>query len=157
MAQPSGWVPCASRHFPAASIDIHVERRSPRRPWRYAPEMAAMLGHAMGLKIKSKSSRQAAKRVCAQRTIMSFDLPAFCVAEHRRDCGVERHGCRESLAGPGMAHQGGPHNPEKHRAPAKPATQLGWPFFWFCLFWPIKKDEHGGNAVPYVMLRAKRK
>ena len=20
---------------------------------------------------------------------------------------------------------------------------LGWPFFWFRLFWPIKKDEHG--------------
>jgi hypothetical protein len=88
VAQPGGWVPCASRlwhpaslyllhpcsrhHLSAASIDIHVERRSPRRPWRYAREMAAMLGHANGTKVKSKSSRQVANRVCAQRTINFF-------------------------------------------------------------------------------------
>jgi hypothetical protein len=69
VAQPGGWVPCASHHLSAASIDILVERRSLRRPWRYAREMAAMLGHANGTKVKSKSSRQVANRVCAQRTI----------------------------------------------------------------------------------------
>ncbi len=121
--------PCSRHHFPAVVIDILVEHHSPRHPWRYAREMAAMLGHAKGNKIKTKSSRQGAKPVCAQRTIVSLDLPAFCVAEHRRDCGVERQGCRESLAGPGMAHQGGPHNPEKHRAPAAGRPRVRLAFF----------------------------
>ena len=49
------------------------------------------------------------------------------MAEHRRDLGVERQGCRESLAGPWMAHQGGPLNPEKRRAaaPGLPRIRVG--------------------------------
>ena len=117
VAQPGGWVPCASRHFPAASIDIHVERRSPRRPWRYAREMAAMLGHANGIEDqKLATSRETGVRSAHHQLLLIY--LAFCVAEHRRDCVVERHGCRESLAGPWMALQGGPHNTEKRRAPA---------------------------------------
>ena len=145
VAQPGGWVPCASRlwhpaslyllhpcsrhHFPAASIDIHVERRSPRRPWRYAREMAAMLGHANGIEDQKQelaTSRETSVRSAHHYILLTY--PAFCVAEHRRDCAVERHGCRESLAGPRMALQGGPHNTEKHRAPAagRPRSRLAF-------------------------------
>jgi hypothetical protein len=81
VAQPGGWVPCASRlwhpaslyllhpcsrhHFPAASIDIHVERRSPRRPWRYAREMAAMLGHANGIE-DQKQELATSREICVR-------------------------------------------------------------------------------------------
>ena len=44
-------------------------RCSPRHPWRYNPEMDAMLGHAMGEKINS--SRQIAKPVRAN-AFLSF-------------------------------------------------------------------------------------
>ena len=48
-------VPCASHHIGVAAIDILVVRRSTRHPWRYDPNMAAMLSHAKGIEIKSKS------------------------------------------------------------------------------------------------------
>jgi hypothetical protein len=130
VAQPGGWVPCASHHLSAAVIDIHVERRSPRRPWRYAREMAAMLGHANGIEDQKQelaTSRETGVRSAHHQILLTY--PAFCVAEHRRDCGVERHGCRESLAGPWMALQGGPHNREKRRAPAAGRPRIRLAFF----------------------------
>ena len=42
--------PSASHHIGVAAIDILVVRRSTRHPWRYDPDMAAMLGHAKGSK-----------------------------------------------------------------------------------------------------------
>ena len=126
MARPVG--PGALRFSPYRGRgDRHpVVRRSPRRPWRYAPDMAVMLDHAMGT--RSKARDRVAIPVRASALLLLIYL-AFCVAEHRRDLGVERQGRRESLAGPGMAHQGGPLNPEKHRAPAAGRPRIRLAFF----------------------------
>ena len=111
-----------------------VLRRSPRRPWRYAPDMPAMLGHAMGINIKS--SRQSRETGARKRALFI----AFCVAEHRRDWWVERHGRRESLAAPWMAHQGVPLNPEKRKGTGRrPATHQAVLFSGSVFFVQAKK------------------
>ena len=80
----------------------------------------------------------------------------FCVAEHRRDLGVERQGCRESLAGPWMAHQGGPLNPEKRRAPAggRPRTRLA--FFLVPSFFGFGILRRPTDYIPIVVAKQKR-
>ena len=150
VARPAAWCP--------ALLALSGSRRSTscRAPLS-APSMAIRPRYGCDARPRNgdniKTSRQSRESGARQRALVD----AFCVAEHRRDCQVERHGCRESLAGPGMAHRGGPYNTEKHRVSAAGRPRIGWPFFWFRLFWPIKKDEHGGAAGPYVSLRGKRK
>ena len=121
--QAYGLVPCASRQIGVAAIDIlscaalrAVHGATPPKWLRCS---------ATQWDSKSKARDKVAKPVRAKRTLVY----AFCVAEHRRDLGVERQGRRESLAGPWMAHQGGPLNPEKHRAPAAGRPRIRLAFF----------------------------
>ena len=116
-------LPCASHHIGVAAMDILS--CAALRAVRGATPPIWLRCSATQWDSTSKARDKVAKPVCATRTLFI----AFCVAEHRRDCEVERQGCRESLAGPGMAHQGGPYNPEKHRAPAVGRPRIRLAFF----------------------------
>jgi len=68
---------------------------------------------------------------------------AFCVAEHRSRIGVVAPGMARRAAHDMDVDRRDPDTVRRagHRTQAGHAS--GWPFFWFRLFWPRKKDERG--------------
>ena len=146
----AGWVPCASHHFGVAAIDIlscaalrAVHGATPPKWLRCS---------ATQWDQRSKARDKVANPVCAPRTLFN----AFCVAEHRRDCEVERQGCRESLAGPWMAHQGGPLNPEKHRATAAGRPRIRLYFFLVPSFFGFGSRRRSTSPIHGVVATQKR-